>query len=187
MPLVCCPTINLVSRDHFAWPISQAESLGHPQQHFGMPSERDSRQTTLFQMCKKPTSLVWQRFCGMPRKRMRLHKQLLKHSQTSRKLEKTIRLCSLIMWRPYQPQSPIHREENMIDHITGNTTFNKIIEIIVSPTGETRLETKGFTGEECREASRFVERALGAAAGEQITAEFHSSQVVSQAETRSGN
>ncbi len=75
----------------------------------------------------------------------------------------------------------------MHDHITGNTTFNKIIEIIVSPTGETRLETKGFTGEECREASRFVERALGAAAGEQITAEFHSSQVVSQAETRSGN
>ncbi len=75
----------------------------------------------------------------------------------------------------------------MIDHITGNTTFNKIIEIIVSPTGETRLETKGFTGEECREASRFVERALGAAVVEQITAEFHSSQVVSQAETRSGN
>ncbi len=75
----------------------------------------------------------------------------------------------------------------MHDHITGNTTFNKIIEIIVSPTGETRLETKGFTGEECREASRFVERALGAATGEQMTAEFHSSQAVSQAETRSGN
>ena len=50
--------------------------------------------------------------------------------------------------------------------------MNKIIEIIVSPTGETRLETKGFSGEECREASKFVEQALGATAGEQMTAEF---------------
>ena len=75
----------------------------------------------------------------------------------------------------------------MIDHITGKATFNKIIEIIVSPTGDTRLETKGFTGEECRAASRFIERALGAAVGEQITAEFHSPQVVSQAEARRGN
>jgi hypothetical protein len=47
--------------------------------------------------------------------------------------------------------------------------MNKIIEIIVSPTGETRLETKGFTGEECREASKFVEHALGVATGEQLT------------------
>ena len=54
----------------------------------------------------------------------------------------------------------------MIDHITGNTTFNKIIEIIVSPTGETRLETKGFSGEECKEASKFVEHALGHRQGE---------------------
>ena len=50
---------------------------------------------------------------------------------------------------------------------------NKIIEIIVSPTGETRLETKGFTGEECKEASKFVEQALGVAEGEQMTAEIH--------------
>ena len=51
--------------------------------------------------------------------------------------------------------------------------MNKIIEIIVSPTGETRLETKGFTGNECKEASKFVEQALGNRAGEQLTAEFH--------------
>jgi hypothetical protein len=65
--------------------------------------------------------------------------------------------------------------------------MNKIIEIIVSPTGETRLETKGFSGAECKEASKFVEQALGAAAGEQVTAEFHLSQVVSQTETRNRN
>ncbi len=49
---------------------------------------------------------------------------------------------------------------------------NKIIEIIVSPTGETRLETKGFTGGECREASKFVEDALGQKGSEQLTAEM---------------
>ena len=65
--------------------------------------------------------------------------------------------------------------------------MNKTIEIIVSPTGDTRLETKGCTGGECKEASKFVEEALGVPAGEQMTAEFHSSQVVSQTETRSGN
>ena len=51
--------------------------------------------------------------------------------------------------------------------------MNKIIEIIVSPTGETRLETKGFVGEECKEASKFVEHALGNRQGERLTAEFH--------------
>jgi hypothetical protein len=53
--------------------------------------------------------------------------------------------------------------------------LNKIIEIIVSPTGETQLETKGFAGAECKEASKFVEEALGATAGEQMTGEFHES------------
>lgn len=58
--------------------------------------------------------------------------------------------------------------------------MNKIIEIIVSPTGETRLETKGFSGEECKEASKFVEQALGNRAGEQLTAEFHQRQETKQ-------
>ena len=56
--------------------------------------------------------------------------------------------------------------------------MNKTIEIIVSPQGETRLETKGFTGGECKEASKFVEEALGVKAGEQMTAESHQSQPV---------
>lgn len=47
------------------------------------------------------------------------------------------------------------------------------IEIVVSPTGQTQIETKGFTGSECRDASRFVEQALGKPTGEQLTAEFH--------------
>ena len=49
----------------------------------------------------------------------------------------------------------------------------KIIEIVVSPTGQTQVETKGFSGSECRDASRFIEQALGKQTGEQFTAEFH--------------
>ena len=49
----------------------------------------------------------------------------------------------------------------------------KTIEIIVSPKGETTVTTRGFTGSSCREASKFVEKALGQRTGERLTAEFH--------------
>jgi len=50
---------------------------------------------------------------------------------------------------------------------------NQIIEIIVSPTGQTSVQTKGFTGSACQDASRFIEQALGQRTGEQLTAEFY--------------
>ena len=49
----------------------------------------------------------------------------------------------------------------------------KTIEIIVSPDGQTHVETKGFAGTDCRQASEFIEQALGHRTGEQLTAEFH--------------
>ena len=49
----------------------------------------------------------------------------------------------------------------------------KTIEIIVSPDGQTRVETSGFVGVECREASRFIEQALGQQENEQLTSEFY--------------
>ncbi len=49
----------------------------------------------------------------------------------------------------------------------------KTIEIVVGPKGETTVQTKGFVGSECREASRLIEQALGAKVGETLTAEFH--------------
>ena len=58
--------------------------------------------------------------------------------------------------------------------------MSKIIEIIVSPKGETTVTTKGFTGGECREASRFLESALGQRTGEQLTTEFHQEQQARQ-------
>jgi len=51
--------------------------------------------------------------------------------------------------------------------------MTKTIEIIVSPKGETTVTTKGFAGSSCREASKFVEQALGQRTGEQLTNEFH--------------
>ncbi len=56
----------------------------------------------------------------------------------------------------------------------------KTIEITVSPGGQTKVETRGFTGGECREASRFVEQALGRRTAETLTAEFHQGQQAGQ-------
>jgi hypothetical protein len=47
------------------------------------------------------------------------------------------------------------------------------IEIVVSLSGGTRVETKGFAGTACKDASRFLEQALGSVQSERLTAEFH--------------
>lgn len=52
----------------------------------------------------------------------------------------------------------------------------KVIELTVSPDGETRLETNGFQGSVCREASRFLESALGASMSETLKEEFHATE-----------
>lgn len=50
---------------------------------------------------------------------------------------------------------------------------SKIIEVIVFPNGETKIETHGFTGASCQDASRFIEQALGQRVSEHLTADFH--------------
>ena len=39
--------------------------------------------------------------------------------------------------------------------------MSRNIEIIVTPDGKTSIQTHGFTGVSCREASKFLEEALG--------------------------
>ncbi len=56
----------------------------------------------------------------------------------------------------------------------------KTIEITVDVKGQSRVETKGFSGGECREASRFVELAVGTRTSETLTAEFHQGQSAGQ-------
>ena len=49
----------------------------------------------------------------------------------------------------------------------------KTIEVIINPAGETTVQTKGFAGSSCRDASKFIEQALGQRIDEHFTAEFH--------------
>ena len=49
----------------------------------------------------------------------------------------------------------------------------KTIQIIIDPDGELRLETKGFTGASCREASKALEQALGLTESDRPTSEFY--------------
>ena len=58
--------------------------------------------------------------------------------------------------------------------------MRKTIEIIVTPEGKTSVQTLGFSGPSCRDASRFLEKALGQSIGEKLTAEFHQSQSAQQ-------
>ena len=55
----------------------------------------------------------------------------------------------------------------------------QIIEVVISPQGETRVETKGFTGSSCRQASQFLEQALGTTANEELTVEFYQQEAAS--------
>ncbi len=54
----------------------------------------------------------------------------------------------------------------------------KIIEILVSPTGQTTVQTKGFSGASCQDASRLLEQALGARIAEERTPEFYQTESV---------
>ena len=56
----------------------------------------------------------------------------------------------------------------------------KIIVLTVDARGQTKVETRGFSGSECREASRFIEQALGQRTGETLTTEFYHDQLAQQ-------
>ena len=60
------------------------------------------------------------------------------------------------------------------------TSVKKTIEIIVSPSGATTVQTRGFQGASCRDASRFIEEALGEKTGERLTGEFYQAAPVEQ-------
>lgn len=50
--------------------------------------------------------------------------------------------------------------------------MSRVIEVTVSPTGETTVQTKGYQGGDCLRASKFLEQALGVVASDTRTAEF---------------
>jgi Protein of unknown function (DUF2997) len=56
----------------------------------------------------------------------------------------------------------------------------RIIEVTISPTGETTVQTKGYAGGDCLEASKFLEGALGMVASERKTSEYYGSTAIQQ-------
>jgi len=60
--------------------------------------------------------------------------------------------------------------------------MTKTIEIVVMPNGQATVTTKGFQGTSCREASRFVEQAIGKSAGERLTPEFYQAESIQQSQ-----
>lgn len=60
------------------------------------------------------------------------------------------------------------------------TATCQTIEITVSPNGQTTIQTKGFTGTSCQNASRFLEQALGTRQADERTAEFYLSEPARQ-------
>jgi hypothetical protein len=55
-----------------------------------------------------------------------------------------------------------------------------IIEVVVSPQGETTIQTKGYAGADCLSASKFLEEALGIATTDRKTTEFYHQQSTEQ-------
>jgi hypothetical protein len=51
----------------------------------------------------------------------------------------------------------------------------RVIEVTVSPTGETQIQTKGYSGGACLKASQFLQDALGVVESDRRTAEYHQS------------
>ena len=48
----------------------------------------------------------------------------------------------------------------------------RIIEVVVSPTGETTVQTKGYAGADCLQASKALEQALGVPTADRKTEEY---------------
>ena len=48
----------------------------------------------------------------------------------------------------------------------------RIIEVVVSPQGETIVQTQGYVGAECVLASQWLEQALGMSVADRKTSEF---------------
>ncbi len=59
----------------------------------------------------------------------------------------------------------------------------KTIQLVIDPAGEIRVETQGFSGASCREASKRLEQALGIVQSDTPTAEMYQN-VNNQTEAR---
>jgi len=57
----------------------------------------------------------------------------------------------------------------------------RVIEVTVSPQGDVTVQTRGYAGADCVQASKFLEQALGVATADLKTAEyFHTTETTQQ-------
>ncbi len=56
----------------------------------------------------------------------------------------------------------------------------RVIEVVVSPTGDATVQTRGYTGGDCLLASKFLEQALGTVGNDHKTAEFYAAAETEQ-------
>ena len=57
---------------------------------------------------------------------------------------------------------------------------NRVIEITVNPSGQVVVQTTGFAGASCQDATRLIERALGERTSESLTPEYHQAHTTPQ-------
>lgn len=62
--------------------------------------------------------------------------------------------------------------------------MSKTIQITISPKGETKIETAGFSGSSCQDATRELEKALGATVNENMTSEYYTTANEQQVEAQ---
>ena len=58
--------------------------------------------------------------------------------------------------------------------------MSRVIEVVVSPNGETTVQTKGYAGANCLQASKWLEQALGIGTADRKTGEFYQSAQTEQ-------
>jgi hypothetical protein len=58
--------------------------------------------------------------------------------------------------------------------------MSRIIEVVVSPKGETTVQTKGYAGGDCLRASKFLEQALGVTTADRKTTEFYETSPITE-------
>jgi hypothetical protein len=56
----------------------------------------------------------------------------------------------------------------------------RVLEVTVSPTGETTVQTRGYAGADCLQASKWLEQALGVVGTDHKMAEYYQSMPADQ-------
>lgn len=56
----------------------------------------------------------------------------------------------------------------------------RTIEVLIAPTGEATVQTRGYTGADCLQASKWLERSLGITTADQKTPEFFQAEQAPQ-------